>query len=95
MGTGVNGTGTATWAASGHEQRADADFDDPPAGGRPRRSRRAGREVARGAHQTSSTLSATALPPPRQRVARPVRPPRSRSAWSRVVSTRAPLAPIG
>ena len=32
------------------------------------------------AHQSSSTLSATALPPPRHRVARPVAPPRSRRA---------------
>ena len=50
---------------------------------------RAARQIAR------VTLSATASPPPRQSVARPVVPPRSASAYSSVMSTRAPLAPIG
>ena len=43
----------------------------------------------------SSTASATPLPPPRHSVAMPRFLPRSASAWSSVVSTRAPLAPIG
>ncbi len=42
-----------------------------------------------------STESATALPPPRQRVASPASPPRSLRACSRVTRIRAPLAPIG
>src|ERR1041384_2300756 len=42
-----------------------------------------------------STLSATASPPPRQRVASPVRALRSCIAYNSVVRTRAPLAPIG
>src|SRR5690606_38950054 len=42
-----------------------------------------------------STERATALPPPRQRVASPVDRPRSSSAWMSVVRTRAPDAPIG
>src|SRR6185369_7526115 len=47
------------------------------------------------AHATRSTARATAPPPPRHKVARPVLPPRSSSAFSKVMSTRAPLAPIG
>src|SRR5262249_7737860 len=46
-------------------------------------------------HQVRSTASATALPPPRHSVARPVFLPRASMAWSSVTSTRVPLAPIG
>ena len=42
-----------------------------------------------------STSIATALPPPRQRAATPIRPLRRSSACSNVTNTRAPLAPIG
>ena len=42
-----------------------------------------------------STAIATPLPPPRQRVAMPRFSPRRLSAWINVVSTRAPLAPMG
>src|SRR5688572_13656684 len=45
-------------------------------------------------HPARSTDIATASPPPRQRVARPLCLSRFRSAWISVVSTRAPLAPI-
>src|SRR5207302_945701 len=46
-------------------------------------------------HQSISTLRATALPPPRHRVARPVVCFRSFKANKRVVRIRAPDAPIG
>src|SRR6266571_8718572 len=42
-----------------------------------------------------STIIETALPPPRQSVARPRFALRSFIAYTRVVSTRAPLQPIG
>ena len=46
-------------------------------------------------YQIRSTIIATALPPPRHSDARPRRLPWRCSAWTSVVSTRAPLAPIG
>src|SRR5207247_11189535 len=45
--------------------------------------------------QGRSTIMETALPPPRHRVARPRFALRSFIAYNRVVSTRAPLQPIG
>ena len=44
---------------------------------------------------TRSTIRATALPPPRHRLAKPRRRPRCSRALNSVTSTRAPLAPIG
>src|SRR5262249_21572016 len=71
--------------------RAAADHGDlPDVCARGRRGLRRGC-----GHDTRSTASATALPPPRQSVARPVRLPRASSACSSVTSTRAPEAPIG
>src|SRR5207302_2781819 len=46
-------------------------------------------------HQSISTLRATALPPPRHRVASPVVCCLSLRAYKSVVRTRAPEAPIG
>ena len=59
----------------GHEEGAEPDGDGaPPHGGAG--SDRQGLDVRLGTH-IASTLSATALPPPRQRVASPVPTPRS------------------
>src|SRR5438874_4705852 len=44
---------------------------------------------------THSTIMAVPMPPPMQSEAAPRPPPRARSAWTSVVNTRAPLAPIG
>ena len=80
IGTGLNGTGTATCAAAATSSAPTAISISR----RPRRDARrplgAAGHSMRGCHQTSSTLSATALPPPRHRVASPVVPPRSRRA---------------
>ena len=45
-------------------------------------------------HATSMTM-AVPMPPPIHNEAAPRPPPRACSAWMSVVSTRAPLAPIG
>src|SRR5690606_36580780 len=47
------------------------------------------------AHDSSSTVSATASAPPRHSAASPRFRPRSCSAWISVTRTRAPLAPNG
>src|SRR5438093_1090142 len=46
-------------------------------------------------HYGTSTTIAIPMPPPMHNAATPRRSFRARSAYSRVVSTRAPLAPIG
>src|SRR6185295_19850843 len=43
----------------------------------------------------ASTIIAVPIPPPMHSDAAPRPPPRFWSVWTRVVSTRAPLAPIG
>src|SRR5262249_36176520 len=59
------------------------------------RAHRARAQDAERLHQTSSTPSATASPPPMHSVAMPRFLPRSLSAGSSVPSTRAPEQPIG
>src|SRR5918992_5048961 len=46
-------------------------------------------------HYTASTIIAIPMPPPMQRDAAPLPPPRAFSEWTRVVRIRAPLAPMG
>src|SRR2546421_256044 len=78
--------------------RARAVADEAPHGGRaPPHELRARNDnrLTLDVHPITSTLKATAFPPPRHSVARPVAFRCCCRAYSSVVSTRAPEAPIG